>query len=385
MTNDFKRYTDILSDGKIVLYGADEYGAFVQTKLKSIGMKTWYFCDMDSAKDGSCYTDDILVISSDKLRELDEKERISIIITSRASHIIMQTMSVIANLKLKTDRIFTIYKFEDFISIIPLNNGLKPILENLEINITDECNLKCKGCTHFSNLFSEESHYNLGEFKRDLTEISNNCYVFRLHLLGGEPLLCDNLYEYVDFVRSVFPRAYISVVTNGLLFFNHSDKLYRSMRKNNVSFWISPYKPTLKIKDEIIRFLSLKEVDFNFETSFRNDEIISKFMKTLSSNLNSNPNKSLLVCGSRNCNFLRNGKLYKCPIEGMIYKYFSTFGINDDLKCGTDIYNITDWYKTVYELNVNPVETCRCCSEKPEFIDWEISVTPDRNDWIAVD
>ena len=37
----------------------------------------------------------------------------------------------------------------------------KPVLKYIEMHITDQCNLKCKGCTHFSNLFTEIRLFNL--------------------------------------------------------------------------------------------------------------------------------------------------------------------------------------------------------------------------------
>ena len=63
-------------------------------------------------------------------------------------------------------------------------------MEYVEYQVADECNLKCKGCLHFSNLVSAPVHPILGEFERSLIHLKgkfSNIATFRL--MGGEPLL----------------------------------------------------------------------------------------------------------------------------------------------------------------------------------------------------
>jgi len=254
-------------------------------------------------------------------------------------------------------------------------NGL-PIMPRLEINLVDECNLKCKGCTHFSNLFSEKNHYDLDKFKSDITTIAANCHVHKLVLLGGEPLLNERLSEYLDSTRKIFPYAEISITTNGLLILKQPGKLFDSMKTNDVSFTITPYKPTTKIVPKITEFLKAKGLKFIFKSP------VFKFEKTLSSTFNSNPARSMAVCINSGCRFLRNGKLYKCPVEGMIYKFFDTYGIKNSFDCGVDIYSISDWGKVIQELTFNPVDVCRCCTEKKELIDLD-GGKPNMEDWIV--
>ena len=256
-----------------------------------------------------------------------------------------------------------------------------PFLIHLETNVTDDCNLSCKGCTHFSNLFDKKCCYALEDFKRDIAKIAENCAVIKLHLLGGEPLLNENLYKYVDFARVALPYTQIFIDTNGLLLFKHSEKLYESMKRNNVEFRISLYEPTLRIKAKIVDFLNSRNIKFTFKPE---QAQITKFTKILSESFDSDPEKSMTVCTSAGCRFLRNGTIYKCPVEGLVYAYYDKFGITNDLKYGIEIDSIDNWHKVIWQLNEHPVEACRVCSETPELMDWELSIHPDRKDWVAI-
>lgn len=42
----------------------------------------------------------------------------------------------------------------------------KPLLRYIETHISDKCNLKCNGCTHFSNI-AEDDFVDIDNFKRD--------------------------------------------------------------------------------------------------------------------------------------------------------------------------------------------------------------------------
>ena len=66
----------------------------------------------------------------------------------------------------------------------------KPVLEYVESEITQFCNLNCKGCADFINLVSDKKHYDLEEFMRDYTRLSELfCTVKKIRLMGGESLL----------------------------------------------------------------------------------------------------------------------------------------------------------------------------------------------------
>lgn len=332
------------------------------------------------------------VISPDQMILSYKKEMDAIVVAVRGTH---SRLCIIQQLKDAGIEKIGVFKFSahdfgkdiviDFEGnseyIIWLDQIDKPILPYLEVNVADGCNLKCKGCTHFSNLFENVGEVDYQRFAKDLLQVSSKSYVIQLRLLGGEPLLNNDLYRIVEAARKILPDADIEVVTNGLLIPKQDIRLYDSMHKNKVGFLISKYKPTLRIKPQIEETLQKNQVDYFFER-----EDIREFGKTLSMKGNSNAEYSQKACISRGCRFLREGRLYKCPFEGLIDKFALTFNYNDVLKIerGFDIYDEhIDWKKKLEQYLENPVALCRYCAEKCEMFQWEIKSTPEKEDWLV--
>lgn len=88
----------------------------------------------------------------------------------------------------------------------------------LEFDVARKCNLNCRGCLRYSNITNDISAYNIENLERDLRrlkKIFNNIAFIRV--LGGEPLLCENLYEYIDMIFLYFPNTQIDILSNGIL------------------------------------------------------------------------------------------------------------------------------------------------------------------------
>lgn len=76
----------------------------------------------------------------------------------------------------------------------------KPVLRYIETHITDICNMKCNGCTHFSNICNK-TKTNFEKFKNDIDTLSKTFDVTVVRLMGGEPLLENELSKYIDYTR----------------------------------------------------------------------------------------------------------------------------------------------------------------------------------------
>lgn len=140
----------------------------------------------------------------------------------------------------------------------------KPFINYLETNIMDSCNLNCRGCSHFSNLFSSDEHIPLDVFCQDLKKIAEHVRINTLYLLGGEPLLNEKLTDYLNFARKILPSGEIEIVTNGLLIPKQTESFFKSCRDNDIIISISSYKPTLMMGDRIIDILEDNEVNYVF-------------------------------------------------------------------------------------------------------------------------
>lgn len=96
-------------------------------------------------------------------------------------------------------------------------NKDKDILDYLEVDIVDHCNLNCSGCTHFCPLVGE-NYMDVEHFKKDLTQLKTFfSHIKQFRILGGEPLLHKDVAKFVQYSREILPNSDIRIVTNGLL------------------------------------------------------------------------------------------------------------------------------------------------------------------------
>lgn len=285
------------------------------------------------------------------------------------------------------------YDFEKEVEIIDdsnsqifwLDRGSKLLFPYFQIILIKTCNLNCKGCTHFANLFNKQIEkdniYLIQNYEEDLRILSQYVNVFRLRLLGGEPLLYPYLGEAIKIAKQNFPMADIRIVTNGLLIPRMSDELLSIIRENNIGIDISPYKPTIKIKEKIISKLEQFDIDYCFEGY--EEEYIKEFSKNISINKENDKEKAMQNCFALQCQTLLNGKIYKCPFEALGYKLFDYFGIeSNSANWGYDIKtdNI-NWTNMVNNLKNNSINACKYCSDRIETFKWEIENNPQIIDW----
>lgn len=260
----------------------------------------------------------------------------------------------------------------------------KPLLPYLQVILIKTCNLNCKGCTHFANLYNKapesDNIYDLEELRKDICQIAENADVFRLRLLGGEPLLYPYLKEALKFTRESFPNADIRVVTNGLLLPKASKDLLQSFHDNKIGIDVSPYKPTLKVKNQITAILQEFQINYDFE-GFENGSI-QTFQKNIDLNSWDNQEKAFKSCPSKQCLTLLKGKLYKCPFEAFSNKFFEYFSFKGNYDFGYDMREQqTDYGDILNTLYMHPAEACKYCSERVEDFDWSNTLNPEYTDW----
>ena len=252
----------------------------------------------------------------------------------------------------------------------------KSFIRYLESNLIDACNLNCKACTHFAGLFKRDEIYPIDEFTRDIQAVSDSVDVQRFRLLGGEPFLLENLDEYINIARKIFPQTIISVVTNGLLIPTADQKIFSSLRQNSVSLFISKYPPTLKIQTQIEEILNHEGIKFNFGRQ------IEEFHKVINDGTKINdPLIARECCFNNNCRFLRHGKIYKCPIDALKFRFAEKFHLNYPPATGVDVHakNFTQ----MLEMLDGNVDQCFFCTNKISMTPWQPLSNPTAQDWIA--
>ena len=118
----------------------------------------------------------------------------------------------------------------------------QPRLSFFVLNILDHCNLKCKGCDHFSSI-AEERFVPAQTIMRDLARMSKltEGAVTRIGVMGGEPLLHPELPEILQAARGSFPETLIQLFSNGLLLLQQGEDFWSSCRENNIHIVVTKY------------------------------------------------------------------------------------------------------------------------------------------------
>jgi len=251
----------------------------------------------------------------------------------------------------------------------------KPVLYLLEFHVAEHCNMNCNHCFHFSSLVKEKSFPSLEQFKKDIArlgEIFDNIRTIRL--MGGEPLLNDELPQFIYETRKVFPKAKINVLSNGLLYKKLDGELLTAFITCNASIHVSLYKPMIHKKDEMARHFTDKGVKHWISNP------ILRFAKYINVEGTSDPKKVVRQCPASRCTFLSNGHIARCPLPFNI-KYFNK-RFNHAISMDNELIDIHKLEIDGFALKkrlAQPMESCRYCT-KLEWVDWnQIQPTSERS------
>ena len=213
-----------------------------------------------------------------------------------------------------------------------------------ETHITEACNLKCRGCSHFSVL-AKPHHKSLAEFENEFKRLSEIEEVGIIRLMGGEPLLNPNFMDYVRIARRYFPDSQICLVTNGIL--GYKLKPYEQALKDlNINVTISDYHLDEQIKDihtELHEKGSLYNISLDLKGS-QDAEVSHMFCDIV----------------LHDWFYFMDGRFYPCCIAGTIKDFWRYFNIDwgitlDDISI--DIFN-----HTAEEIEAFIRKPCKLCS-----------------------
>jgi hypothetical protein len=257
-----------------------------------------------------------------------------------------------------------------------LVDASKPRLGQLEVHMSDMCNLHCKGCGHFCSLVKENVFPDEALFDRDMKQLRELFWgIGRLKLLGGEPLLNRNLPNFVRIARNNFPDADLIISTNATLVTGSLGSLFSAMRDCHCLFEISLY-PIMHHKiDGVKKMLEANGVHYTLSDK-------GQFIKTLSTNPESKKEESFAACLYRHCHYLREGKIATCAEPLLAHLLNERFGTCLPSEDGVyDIYSYQDGWELDGKLNM-PFESCRHCVTAVNF-DWENSMKEQFEDWFV--
>ena len=248
----------------------------------------------------------------------------------------------------------------------------KPVLNYMEYHVSWHCNLKCKGCSHYCNLYDQPQFGDPVKYRENLLrlhELFDNITTIRL--MGGEPFLNPELPAFVQISREVFPDADLRVVSNGLLIPKASDAVLNSLKQYQVTVDISNYPPTAKMLDRITGRLESAGVPYKVSQK------IEEF-RLLVDNEEKDGTYNFDHCWERTCHFLHDdGRLTMCGIpcfyDAVKDKLRSANEVSEEN--WIDIYSAGDGYEILRKFNKEIPFCTYCLNKKAVVFPWEGNYT----------
>lgn len=231
------------------------------------------------------------------------------------------------------------------------------VLPQVEMHLSDACNLNCRGCTHFSPLF----HSIDADFASRMDDVKKLAgkfsHIAEFFLLGGEPFLNPEIAAYVEEIHKILPRTKLSIVTNGLLVPKLSQDVLDCIRHTQTVVSISEYKPTHEIIGKITARLEEADVKYVLR-SFDSKQMFNKPIEVVLSG------KYPQKCISNGCVNIYKGKICRCPTLMYVFKFNETFGTHLPTAGIMDLDEAPNGAELLKKLK-EPVPLCAHCVENP--------------------
>lgn len=98
------------------------------------------------------------------------------------------------------------------------------------INLTNKCNANCEFCCMWSDS-SKNRFMTFDEFKKIIDDKKDD---FELQLEGGEPLMHENMYLFMEYARSTGRCKKIIILTNGILLEKNLPRIVNFHKNYNI-------------------------------------------------------------------------------------------------------------------------------------------------------
>ena len=232
---------------------------------------------------------------------------------------------------------------------------------HIEFNLTDYCNLNCKGCSHYSPVAPEEyeSLESLERSMKCIASAKNLDLIESVYLIGGETLLYPSITAAMLLARRYFPKAKISIFTNGILIPKLDEEFWKVCRQTDSVMAITRYPLRVDYDrlEEICRKKGVKAEIFG-DRSLKD----SFFKLPLDPEKKQNPKLSHLRCCSFGCITVDNGRIFPCSQSACVRHLNNRFGTDFKWKKGDyiEVQDLGD-SRRLLKLRNRPVPFCGYC------------------------
>ena len=257
-----------------------------------------------------------------------------------------------------------------------LGCGKLPCIIGLEYDVVSHCNLNCKGCSHFSPI-AEPGFGDPAAFRKDLSrlrELSDE--LGEIRLVGGEPLLSDNLTEYIVAAHAVFPDSKILIFTNGIRLGSINNDLKDCMKQYGAQFSVTIYPPVNNYVRGMIEQLEAEGI------AIYRSLPMPFFGAWINPAGDSDPEAAAASCYIPFCYAMDQGRIYRCSTENKI-KVFEKHYKPDTAfpEGGIDLYDPSLTGSKLASYLLSPIEMCRFCGKTRKFTWDRAGKEPSAEDW----
>ena len=206
----------------------------------------------------------------------------------------------------------------------------------IEMHLAHSCNLRCEGCSHFSN-HGLAGVVPLSEGGRWLREWSGRIEPLRLSFLGGEPLLNDELPGYLRLARELWRHTWIRLITNGLLLPLWGANLWSALAETATMLTVSIHSRDPDYCARLAAALQEARARANrhglqYEERNSVDNWYRPYRGTgpnMEPFRDGNPAASWKVCENKHCVTLQDNALWKCPPMAHLPRVAAKYGLGN--------------------------------------------------------
>jgi len=235
----------------------------------------------------------------------------------------------------------------------------KLVLPFAEIMVTQACNISCAGCTNYSDI-THKGVLTWNEGKDQIIPWLDRVRIPDFGIIGGEPLLNNDIRQWITGLRNLMPDTQIRFTTNGLLLEKNFDILDLCHDAGNIVFKITRHVTDKKLDNLIEKIFNkfnwdpVTEYGINRWRTSNNLRFQintpTTFIKTFVGDYknmrphHSNPTDAFNICCQQTCPLIYQGKLYKCSTTALLTDVLTRFNYP----------NKQDWEKYLHDgLNVD--------------------------------
>ncbi len=259
---------------------------------------------------------------------------------------------------------------------IPVHGKLslmnKFVLFDLEIDLHEQCNLKCVQCSHSSPHFTnKDPEYSLDEFTKDIQTLSKLITVSSLRIVGGEPFLNKQIVEYLRVIKQSGLAKELKVFTNGLLLNKVDSEVFSLIDSLKISLYTNLPQHKLDLIQSNIKQIKEQHPDLDVVSNE-----ISYFLKSnlLEENLDKQQvqkiyDKCYYSYEHRGCSIFK-GRLYKCFASRKKYKFLKSHNKLTDALFKKLNPSIVDSIPINDDMTIDDIEALLSTKQSLEACKW---------------